>query len=120
MEKLLPNGLWLKFLGFFGGTVHLFHLSKPMDFGDIEENYKIGQKCRARVLYVNYEKKELALSLVPSVLSFDPVTFPGIEVRRIPAETSLNVHVRVECPEKSEIVLNDDTRLLIIPTVIHK
>ncbi|KAI0639642.1 U3 snoRNP-associated protein Rrp5 [Trametes polyzona] len=42
-----PDGLILQVLGFFDGTVDQFHLPP----GDPEDNYKIGQKLKARILY---------------------------------------------------------------------
>ncbi|KAI0673370.1 U3 snoRNP-associated protein Rrp5 [Trametes maxima] len=42
-----PDGLILQVLGFFDGTIDQFHLSP----GDPEENYKVGQKIKARILY---------------------------------------------------------------------
>lgn len=41
IEKLLPNGLWVKFLGYFGGTIDLFHLPKTIDFSEIASSFKV-------------------------------------------------------------------------------
>ena len=42
-----PNGINLQILGFFAGTIDEFHLKA----GSIEDNYKVGKKVKARVLY---------------------------------------------------------------------
>ncbi|KAI0931812.1 hypothetical protein AcW2_000609 [Taiwanofungus camphoratus] len=47
VTAVLPDGLNLQVLGYFGGTVDQFHLLP----GDPKDNYKVGQKLKARVLY---------------------------------------------------------------------
>ncbi|KAI0830546.1 U3 snoRNP-associated protein Rrp5 [Trametes gibbosa] len=47
VTAIQPDGLILQVLGFFEGTVDQFHLPP----GDPEDNYKIGQKVKARILY---------------------------------------------------------------------
>lgn len=47
VTAVLSDGLNLQILGFFGGTVDLFHAGT----NDPETKYKVGQKLKARVLY---------------------------------------------------------------------
>lgn len=57
----------LQVLGFFSGTIDQLHL-KP---GDVEENYQVGQKLKARILYdiSPSTPPRFALSLADHVLS---------------------------------------------------
>lgn len=59
-------GLNVQLLGFFGGTLDLFHLPAT----NIEERYKIGQKIKARVLWdvSSNSPKTFALSVLPHVV----------------------------------------------------
>lgn len=63
------TGLNLQILGFFTGTIDGFHL-RP---GAVEDNYKIGQKVKARVLYdvdpSTSTAPRFALSLADHVVS---------------------------------------------------
>lgn len=61
------TGLNLQVLGFFNGTIDQFHLPP----GDVEENFKIGQKVKARVLYdiTPSTPPRFALSLADHVVS---------------------------------------------------
>ncbi|KAI0706125.1 hypothetical protein BC835DRAFT_1260450 [Cytidiella melzeri] len=63
------KGLNLQILGFFSGTIDEFHLRT----GPVEDNYKIGQKVRTRVLYdvepSTSSAPRFALSLANHVVS---------------------------------------------------
>ncbi|KAL6310100.1 U3 snoRNP-associated protein Rrp5 [Sparassis latifolia] len=47
VTAVLPEGLNLQVMGYFGGTVDRYHLLP----GNPEDHYKLGQKLKARVLY---------------------------------------------------------------------
>ncbi|KAL4241734.1 hypothetical protein ABKN59_000784 [Abortiporus biennis] len=47
ITAVLPTGLNLQVVGFFQGTIELLHLAP----GDLDDNYKVGQKVKARILY---------------------------------------------------------------------
>lgn len=61
------TGLNLQVLGFYNGTIDQFHLPP----GDVEENFKIGQKVKARILYdiTPSTPPRFALSLADHVVS---------------------------------------------------
>ncbi|EIW64233.1 uncharacterized protein TRAVEDRAFT_138819 [Trametes versicolor FP-101664 SS1] len=105
-----PDGLILQVLGFFDGTVDQFHLRS----GDTEDNYKIGQKVKARVLYdiSPSTPPRFALSLADHVVKYSaksaasgsaatdlreayPVgtTLDAVKVTRIESERGLTVEV---------------------------
>jgi len=47
VAKVLPTGLWVKFLGYFAGSVDIFHLDQIVTYEDLATSYKKGQKVRA-------------------------------------------------------------------------
>lgn len=61
-----PTGVNLQVLGFYEGTVDRYHLIP----GDPEENYKVGKKVKARILYRldTSSPPRFALSLAPHVI----------------------------------------------------
>ena len=67
ITAIQPAGLNLQVLGFFNGTIDEFHLPP----GDVEENFKVGQKVKARVLYdiSPSTPPRFALSLADHVVS---------------------------------------------------
>lgn len=70
VTAVVPDGLNLQVLGYFGGTIDQFHLRA----GDVEENYKVGQKIKARILYdvSPSTPPRFALSVVEHVLKLSP------------------------------------------------
>ncbi|PCH33915.1 nucleic acid-binding protein [Wolfiporia cocos MD-104 SS10] len=109
ITAVLPDGLNLQILGYFGGTVDLFHLP-PGSPGD---NYKAGQKVKARVLYdiSSSSPPRFALSLDSHVVKLSvkgasgdddqdlPQAYPigatldAVKVIRVEAERGLIVQV---------------------------
>ncbi|KAF7799308.1 hypothetical protein EIP86_010540 [Pleurotus ostreatoroseus] len=67
ITAVMPAGLNLQILGFYTGTIDQFHLPP----GDVDENFKIGQKVKARVLYdiSPSTPPRFALSLAKHVVS---------------------------------------------------
>ncbi|EED77394.1 predicted protein, partial [Postia placenta Mad-698-R] len=70
VTAVVPDGLNLQVLGYFVGTIDQFHLRA----GDVEENYKVGQKIKARILYdvSPSTPPRFALSVVEHVLKLSP------------------------------------------------
>lgn len=71
----LSSGLNLKFFGFFDGTIDLFHLNGQ----DPENDFKVGQKVKARVLWdsIGSTPKKFSLSLSKHVLEMSVAKVPG-------------------------------------------
>lgn len=67
---VVPGGLWLKFLDYFTGIVDLLHLDKVASDGleGLKKLYRVGQKLRARILYIDFENKTVGLSLLPHLV----------------------------------------------------
>ena len=76
VKRVLPTGLWLQFLSVFTGTVDLLHLEEPAG-ADWAGRYSEGQRLRARVLFVDFEAKRLALTVRPNLLRMAPHAFPA-------------------------------------------
>jgi predicted RNA-binding protein with RPS1 domain len=72
------SGLYVRFLDFFHGMVDNLHASPDASIeGALESLYREGQKVQARILYVNYITKKIALSLLPHIVAFEPFSFPA-------------------------------------------
>ncbi|KAG8742229.1 rRNA biogenesis protein rrp5 [Ceratobasidium sp. 414] len=67
---IVPSGLNVQILGFFNGTIELFHLPGGT------ENFKIGDKVKARVLWdiPGSSPPRFALSLLPHVINLVPAS----------------------------------------------
>lgn len=68
--KILDDGLEMLFLDFFRGTVDPFHLAAPP--ATWKEAFPVGKSTPARILYVDPVSKRIGLTLLPSLLSFQP------------------------------------------------
>jgi rRNA biogenesis protein RRP5 len=110
ITSIVPSGLNLQLLGFFDATADLYHLVP----GDVEENYKLGEKVNVRVLYRldASTPPRFAVSLAPHILQMDlknvgesegsalGEAFPigtaleAVRVVRVEAEHGLVVEVR--------------------------
>ncbi|GJE87565.1 U3 snoRNP-associated protein Rrp5 [Phanerochaete sordida] len=106
VTMIQPTGLNLQVLGFYNGTVDQFHLPP----GDVEDNFKLGQKVKARVLYdiSPSTPPRFALSLAAHVVALADKTVDGaplraafavgtpvdpVRVLRVEPERGLVVHV---------------------------
>ena len=104
----------MQILGFFDGTIDEFHLPP----GNPEDNFKLGQKLKARVLYevAGASPPRFALSLAEHILKLSPkqpageddddatpslheaypigTTLEGLKVAKVESERGLLVDVR--------------------------
>ncbi|KAF8578416.1 U3 snoRNP-associated protein Rrp5 [Ramaria rubella] len=108
VTAVVPSGLNVQLLGYFEGTIDVFHLP----FEDIASRYKVGQKIKARVLWemTTAEPRKFALSLLPHIIDQDtprledkqPVheafpigtTLEDVKIIRVEAERGLVVKVQ--------------------------
>ncbi|KAJ3090994.1 hypothetical protein HK102_001993 [Quaeritorhiza haematococci] len=79
VKSVLENGLLLSFQGVFEATVDWFHLGHAV--GDVEEDiekkFKENQKLRARIISIDFARKRIGMTLMPSILSLKPYPFPA-------------------------------------------
>lgn len=91
-----PTGINLQILGFFNGTIDEFHL-RP---GPIEDNYKIGQKVKARVLYdvdpSTFTAPRFALSLADHVVSLTSKRVGDAEDAQSSVQEAFSIGTAVE------------------------
>lgn len=89
VSKVLQDGLWMNFLGYFSGSVDIHHVAHPdsdapLVFGDMQEMKKWFSEentvLTARILHIHPETKRVALSLLPHIVSLTPVSFTGVTV----------------------------------------
>ena len=78
VTAVVPHGLNLQVLGYFGGTIDQYHLVP----GPPEENYKVGQKLKARILYdvAASSPPRFALSLAEHLMALVPKAVAGTEL----------------------------------------
>ncbi|TPX57769.1 hypothetical protein PhCBS80983_g03584 [Powellomyces hirtus] len=79
VKTILDNGLLLSFLGILEGTANLFNvgtnISNPEE--DLKSLFKVGQKLRARVLFVDPIRKKVGFTLAPTLLQWTSYEFPA-------------------------------------------
>lgn len=77
VTAVVASGLNLQILGYYQGTIDQLHL-KP---GSVEDNYKIGQKVKARILYDISQSSppRFALSLAEQVVSLTSKSVAGTD-----------------------------------------
>lgn len=88
VNKVLGDGLWLNFLGYFNGSVDIFHVSHtdedaPVVFGgldELKEWFPTESTVQARILHVHPESKRIALTLLPHLLTLSPIKFEGVTI----------------------------------------
>ncbi|KAI5448963.1 rRNA biogenesis protein rrp5 [Naganishia albida] len=68
ITAIIPAGLNVKISGFFDGTIDLTHLG--IGDKDIEKEFKLGKKIKARIIYDNLAQtpKRFGLSLLPHII----------------------------------------------------
>ncbi|KAH9836984.1 uncharacterized protein C8Q71DRAFT_580175 [Rhodofomes roseus] len=109
ITAVVPDGLNLQVLGYFGGTVDQYHLAP----GDPEQNYKVGQKVKARILYdINPSSPpRFALSLAEHLILMAPKSVAGSSLPDVyPIGTMLDAVkvIRVETARGLVVEASDD------------
>lgn len=74
VKKVYKQGLFLQFLGYFGGTVSSQHLGCPLS--KLSANYPEGKKVLGRIVHVDYENKMASFSLLPHIVKYQAYEFP--------------------------------------------
>jgi rRNA biogenesis protein RRP5 len=69
-------GLTMTVFGCFTGSIDYFHVDMHSPTpAEIDEHFKVKVKLRCRILYVDYTRKNIGLTLAPHLLSLEPFTF---------------------------------------------
>jgi rRNA biogenesis protein RRP5 len=89
VRAVLSDGLSVNFMTYFTATIDAFHLGdgKGTDgkhlngpTPDVSKTHKVGDRCRARVLFVDADAKRIGLTLRPHLVSPQAVS---VQVRSI-------------------------------------
>ncbi|KAJ3021566.1 Protein RRP5 [Thoreauomyces humboldtii] len=82
VKQVLENGILLSFLGILEGTANLFHVGVTISDPDTDlaATFKVGQKMKARILFVDPIRKKIGLTLTASLLQWAPHKFPSLDV----------------------------------------
>lgn len=117
VNKVLGDGLWLNFLGYFNGSVDIHHVAHtddeaPLVFTGLDELtqwFPTETTLQARILHIHPETKRIALTLLPHLVSWTPAKFDGIttgdrfekgEIRRVDEKHGLAVVVSLNSKSK--------------------
>lgn len=77
-------GIVAKILDCFSASIDYSHMGLHSPTSDeIEKNFKIKSKIQCRVLYVDYEKKNVGLTLAPHLLSLETADFSKAEEEKL-------------------------------------
>ncbi|TPX37287.1 hypothetical protein SeLEV6574_g07938, partial [Synchytrium endobioticum] len=79
VRHITSNGLVLSFYGIFEGVVDLFHTGRRLISldDDLRANFKVDQKIQARILYIEYERKRIGLTLRSNLASWRMTEMPA-------------------------------------------
>ncbi|BGP24084.1 U3 snoRNP-associated protein Rrp5 [Rhodotorula toruloides] len=80
VTAVMPQGLNVKFHGYYDGTIDRFHL--PISAGeDIAQHYKEGQKVKGRILWdsISQTPKKFALSMRDEVVRLDETRVKALQ-----------------------------------------
>jgi len=72
VDKIVQNGIVVKFLISFAGVVDFYSLGRPFADGEWQKTVNIGDTIQARVVYVDHGSKSIRLSARPHVLDVKP------------------------------------------------
>ncbi|TPX37608.1 hypothetical protein SmJEL517_g00637 [Synchytrium microbalum] len=106
VRNVTMNGLVLSFFGIFEGTVDMFHTGKRLVSleDDLHKFFKVDQKVRARILFVDYERKRVGLTLRPTLVSWTrPESPASLDIGTIVEEMTVtrvdqDVGILLDCP----------------------
>eukprot|EP01130_Rhizamoeba_saxonica_P018644 TRINITY_DN9400_c0_g1_i1.p1 TRINITY_DN9400_c0_g1~~TRINITY_DN9400_c0_g1_i1.p1 ORF type:complete len:1891 (-),score=497.58 TRINITY_DN9400_c0_g1_i1:96-5768(-) len=129
VSKYLPNGLWLKFMGYFVGAVNIFHIPGVYNSEEIYDKYQKGDKVYARILYIDVVNKKIVLSLLSQIRTLEPVEI-AVEVgdiiesaviKRIDSSIGIAVEIPTEPPISGYVHISkySDKRLKSVPKNVN-
>ena len=75
VKQILSDGLSVSFMTYFSGTVDCFHVNAPKG---VSSTFKVGQRMRARIIFVDSAAKRICLTLLPHLLEHSAVNLPKL------------------------------------------
>eukprot|EP00899_Mesostigma_viride_P026493 jgi/Mesvir1/7028/Mv09156-RA.1 len=101
----LPEGLHLSFLSYFSGSVDRDHLPDPLSVVDPSAVFPLKQRVKARILYIDVDKRRIGLTMNPSLVAHvtPPAPLPvGSVVAATVRRVDTTVGVLLELPVTSQ------------------
>lgn len=96
ITSLTENGIHMNAMGFFDATIDYCHLGiESPSASEIEALFTPGEKSKCRVLYVNYETKQIGLTLNSSLVSLAQMDFNATKVGSVFTATVVRVEPSV-------------------------
>lgn len=77
IDKIVSNGVLVKFFSSFNGVIDIFSLSRPFAEGSWSKSVSVGDAMQARVIFVDHGTKSLRFSVRPHILAMQvPANLP--------------------------------------------
>ena len=84
VSAISDSGLSVSVYNFFTASIDYLHLDKScLSSSDLESQYSVGKKLKARVVYIDSGSKTIGLSLLPHLLQMRHPGFGSIELGEI-------------------------------------
>ena len=97
VKQILSDGLSVSFMTYFSGTVDCFHVNAPKG---VSSAFKVGQRMRARIIFVDSAAKRICLTLLPHLLEHSAVelpklgkTFQTAKIERVDAGQGVSLNI---------------------------
>ena len=78
VKQVLADGILCSFMTFFSGTVDCFQTGSVATTKGVASAFKVGQRMRARVIFVDAVAKRVCLTLLPHLLEHTSITLPKL------------------------------------------
>lgn len=78
VKQILSDGVSLTFMTFFSGTVSCFHTGPTSISKGISAAFTMGQRMRARIIFVDSAAKRICLTLLPHLIENVSISLPKL------------------------------------------
>ena len=78
IKQILSDGVSVSFMTYFSGTVDCFHTGALATSKGVSSAFKVGQRMRARIIFVDSASKRVSLTLLPHLLDYASIELPKL------------------------------------------
>jgi rRNA biogenesis protein RRP5 len=78
IKQILSDGVSVSFMTYFAGTVGCFHTGALATSKGVASAFKVGQRMRARIIFVDSASKRICLTLLPHLLEYSSIKLPKL------------------------------------------
>ena len=78
IKQILSDGVSVSFMTYFSGTVDCFHTGALATSKGVSSAFKVGQRMRARIIFVDSASKRISLTLLPHLLDYASIELPKL------------------------------------------